>query len=83
MVPLAEESVCARKSASRNQEEVMTEIVQNGKAILRNRRRPSLTKDQIFRLWRAAVKDDDKFVDEIIQRVHDDMIAFDSQRIAT
>jgi hypothetical protein len=57
----------------------MTETARRGKTTLRTSR-TSLTRDQIFRLWKAAVKDDDNFVDEIIQKVHDDMMAFDSER---
>jgi len=57
----------------------MTETAPNGKTILRSSR-TSITKDQIFRLWKAAIRDDDKFVDAVIQKVHDDMIAFDSER---
>ena len=57
----------------------MTETAPNGKTILRSSR-TSLTKDQIFRLWKAAIRDDDKFVDAVIQKVHDEMIAFDSER---
>jgi hypothetical protein len=58
----------------------MPEIIANGKTILWNHGRPALTKDQMFRLWRAAIKDDGKFCDEILKKVHDDMIAFDSER---
>jgi len=57
----------------------MTETAPAGKTALRASR-TSLTKDQVFRLWRAAIKDDDRFVDAVIQKVHDDMIAFDSER---
>jgi hypothetical protein len=64
---------------SQYQEEVMTETAPGGKTTLRAGR-TSLTKDQVFRLWRAAIKDDDRFVDAVIQKVHDDMIAFDSER---
>jgi hypothetical protein len=64
---------------SQYQEEVMTETASGGKTILRASR-TSLTKDQVFRLWRAAIKDDDRFVDAVIQKVHDEMIAFDSER---
>ena len=40
----------------------------------------ALSEDQIFRLWCAAIKDDDKQVDEVIRRVYRDMIAYDRNR---
>jgi hypothetical protein len=44
-------------------------------------RRPALPPDAMFRLWRAAIKDDHEDVaDEIIQKVFDDMMAFDRAR---
>jgi hypothetical protein len=44
-------------------------------------RRPSLPQDAMFRLWRAAIKDDhDDVADEIIQKAFDDMMAFDRAR---
>jgi hypothetical protein len=43
-------------------------------------RRSALTEEQVFRLWRAAIKDDDRLVDQVIQKVHDDMISFDRDR---
>ena len=57
----------------------MTETAPAGKTTLRASR-TSLTKGQVFRLWRAAIKDDDRFVDAVIQKLHDDIIAFDSER---
>jgi hypothetical protein len=71
--------VCWESTSRNDQEEVMTETAPNGKTILRSSR-TSLTKDQIFRLWKAAIKDDDKFVDAVIQKVHGDMLAFDNER---
>jgi len=65
------------------QEEVMTEIVSSGTAIPRDRRKFNLTNEQIFRLWRAAVKDDGKLVDLIVQKVYDNMMAFDPERSET
>jgi predicted acylesterase/phospholipase RssA len=65
------------------QEEVMTEIVPSGKAIRRGRRKFNLTNEHIFRLWRAAVKDDGKYVDLIIQKIYDEMMAFDPERSET
>jgi hypothetical protein len=43
-------------------------------------RRSSLTKEQAFRLWRCAIKDDHTLVDELIQHVYEDMIAFECER---
>jgi hypothetical protein len=40
----------------------------------------ALSEEQIFRLWCAAVKDDDKQLDEVIQRVYRDMIKQDRER---
>lgn len=48
--------------------------------ISRSARRSGLTDEQVFRLWRAAVKDDGDLVDAVIQKVYDGMIAFDSER---
>ena len=42
--------------------------------------RPALTKEQVFRLWRCAIKDDDKLVDEIIEQLYENIIAFDYKR---
>jgi hypothetical protein len=39
-----------------------------------------LTKDQVFRLWTCAVKDDDKLVDAVIKKLYEEMIAFDHAR---
>ena len=49
-------------------------------AILPSVRRSTLTKEQVFRLWRCATKDDNKLVDEVIQHVYEDMITFDCKR---
>ena len=43
-------------------------------------RRSCLTKEQVFRLWRCAIKDDHSLVDELIQHVYEDMIAFECER---
>jgi hypothetical protein len=58
----------------------MTEIIPSEKAV---RRRFNLTNEQIFRLWAAAVKDDGEYVDLIIQKVYEDMMAFDPPRSET
>ena len=42
---------------------------QNFNVILRNTRRCRLTKEQVFRLWKCAVKDDDKLVDTAIEQL--------------
>ena len=38
----------------------------NLNAILQSVRRSNLTKEQVFRLWRCAIKDDDELVDAMI-----------------
>jgi hypothetical protein len=43
-------------------------------------RQTSLTKEQVFRLWKCASKDDDKLIDEMIQQIYEHIIAFDYQR---
>jgi hypothetical protein len=43
-------------------------------------RRYGLTQDAIFRLWKTAIKDDEKLLDEVIAAVHDQMISFDRER---
>ena len=40
--------------------------------------RAGLTPNAIFRLWRAAVKDDERLLDEAIAAVHDQMMSFGS-----
>ena len=42
-----------------------------------------LTKNQVFRLWKCAVKDDDKLVDAVIEKLYEEMIAFDLARAQT
>jgi hypothetical protein len=39
-----------------------------------------LTHDAIFRLLKAAIKDDEKLVDDVIAAVYDQMVSFDSTR---
>ena len=39
-----------------------------------------LTQDAIFRLWKTAIKDDEKLLDEAIAAVHDQMMSFDRVR---
>jgi hypothetical protein len=57
--------------------DIMTGIA-NG--ALHHPRSVALSEEQIFRLWCAAIKDDDKQVDEVIRRVYRDMIAYDRNR---
>jgi hypothetical protein len=40
----------------------------------------ALSEEQIFRLWRAAIKDDEKQLDAVIRRVYRDMIERDRDR---
>jgi hypothetical protein len=58
----------------------MTEITSEFHSRLRSVRRFGLTEGEIFRLWKAAIMDDDKLVDEVIQKVYLDMTSFDRQR---
>jgi hypothetical protein len=39
--------------------------------------RSGLTQDAIFRLWKAAIKDDENLLDDAIAAVHDQMISSD------
>jgi len=41
---------------------------------------PSLTGDMLFRLWKAAIKDDDTLADEMIRGMYDGVLAFDRER---
>ena len=41
---------------------------------------PSLTGDMLFRLWKAAIKDDDTLANEVIRGIYDGMMAFDRER---
>jgi hypothetical protein len=42
-----------------------------------------LTKEQVFRLWKCAIKDDDRLADALIQKIYDAMIVFDPKRAET
>jgi hypothetical protein len=42
--------------------------------------RSALTEEQVFRLLRCAIKDDDELVDQIIAQVYENIIAFDYKR---
>jgi hypothetical protein len=42
-----------------------------------------LTEATLFFLWKAALKDDRKLIDQIIEKIYDDMISFDRQRAET
>jgi hypothetical protein len=52
----------------------------NFNVILRNVRRFRFTKEQVFRLWKCALKDDDKLVDAAIEKLYEEMIAFNPSR---
>lgn len=52
----------------------------NLNAILQSVRRSNLTKEQVFRLWRCAIKDDDELVDAMIQHAYEDIMALDCAR---
>ena len=47
---------------------------------LRSDRRCRLTPEQVFRLWKCALKDDDKLVDAAIEKLYEEMIAFNPAR---
>jgi hypothetical protein len=47
---------------------------------LPGRPRSALTEDQVFRLLRCAIKDDDELVDQIIDQVYENIVAFDYKR---
>ena len=44
------------------------------------RSRSPLTQEQVFRLLRCAIKDDDELVDQIIHQVYENIVAFDYKR---
>ena len=43
-------------------------------------RHPGLTREQVFRLWQCAIKDDEELVDDIIERIYENIVAFDCKR---
>ena len=47
---------------------------------VRSTRRPVLTEEQVYRLWGCAIKDDDKLIDLILERVYEEMATFDPER---
>ena len=57
----------------------MTKIVQKTAAI-QSLQTGRLTKEQVYRLWKCAIKDDDSLADALIQKIYDTMIAFDPKR---
>jgi len=62
----------------------MTERTRQGlNVMLQSVRECRLTKNQVFRLWKCAVKDDDKLVDAVIEKLYEEMIAFDIARAET
>ena len=62
----------------------MTERTPQGlNVMLQSVRERRLTKNQVFRLWKCAVKDDDKLVDAVIEKLYEEMIAFDLARAET
>jgi hypothetical protein len=42
-----------------------------------------LTKEQVYRLWKCAIKDDDRLADALIEKIYDTMIVFDAKRAET
>ena len=62
----------------------MTERTPQGlNVMLQSVRECRLTKNQVFRLWKCAVKDDDKLVDAVIEKFYEEIIAFDLARAET
>ena len=57
----------------------MTKMVQKT-AALQSLQTGQLTKEHAYRLWKCAIKDDDRLVDALIQKFYDTMIAFDPKR---
>jgi hypothetical protein len=43
-------------------------------------RHPALTAEELFELFRAAIKDDDRIINSVIQTVYDDLLRYDSGR---
>jgi hypothetical protein len=43
-------------------------------------RRVGLTQEAIFRLWKMAIKDDEKLLDEAITHLYADIVSFDRAR---
>jgi hypothetical protein len=66
-------------SPAANRKRAVTKIVQKT-ASLQSFQTCQLTKEQVYRLWKCAIKDDDRLVDALIQKIYDTMIAFDSKR---
>ncbi len=60
----------------------MTKMVQKT-AALQSLQTGQLTKEHVYRLWKCAIKDDDRLVDALIQKIYDTMIAFDPKRAET
>jgi len=42
--------------------------------------RCQLTPEQVFRLWKCAIKDDDKLVNMVLEQLYNEMIAFNPSR---
>jgi hypothetical protein len=62
-------------------EDVMHDMApENTNQMSRGARRSTLTSEQVFRLWRCAVKDDDALIDDLIRHVYEEIIAFDPGR---
>jgi hypothetical protein len=52
-------------------------------AALQSLQTGQLKREQIYRLWKCAVKDDDRLADALIQKIYDTMIVFDAKRAET
>jgi len=53
----------------------------NGSTITKlHPRHPALTTEELFGLFRAAIKDDDRIINCVIQTVYDDLMSYDRER---
>jgi hypothetical protein len=66
-------------SPATNRKCAVTKIVEKT-ATLQSLQTCQLTKEQVYRLLKCAIKDDDRLVDALIQKIYDTMIAFDPKR---
>ena len=60
----------------------MNKMVQKT-AALQSLQTSQLTNEHVYRLWKCAIKDDDRLVDALIQKIYDTMIASDPKRAKT
>jgi hypothetical protein len=69
------------RDVQQQQEAAVTEMApDNLEVMLRGVSRCRLTQEQVFRLWKCAVKDDDKLVNMVLEQLYNEMIAFNPKR---